>query len=334
MAQSNRTRRWLKLAVGLLTPFLLVGSATAAATQVMAYLAIHPPRERPFQTPAGRGLTYEDVSFTTSDGIRLEGWFIPSPHSQAAVILGHGFSRSRQEMLDVATMLHRNCYGVLLFDWRAHGQSAGDRTTFGYQEVKDLAAALDYVVSRPDVDSERIGVLGKSMGAAIAIRGAAVLPQLKAVVSDSPYPTLQDSIDVGVRRRGPLGLWPLRTAATYLGTKAIGIDPDLVRPVDDIDKISPRPVLIIHGGRDELVPVDTGERLYAAASEPKALWYVPDAAHVTLSARQPEEYEARVAAFFDDALNRGSMVPCGHKAAPPWMGAGSGLRGALWVPHA
>jgi fermentation-respiration switch protein FrsA (DUF1100 family) len=213
-------------------------------------------------------------------------------------------------MLDVAAMLHRNCYNVLLFDWRAHGESDGDRTTFGYEEVKDLAAALDYVSSRPEVDPERIGVLGNSMGAAIAIRGGAALPQLKAVVSDSPYPSLQDSIEVGVRRRGPLGLWPLRPLALLLGIKTIGVDPDLVRPIDEIDEISPRPVLIMHGGRDELVPDDTGDRLYTAAAEPKFLWYAPDAAHVRLSTRYPAEYEARVVAFFDAALKETTPQSC------------------------
>jgi fermentation-respiration switch protein FrsA (DUF1100 family) len=283
----------------------------------MAFLAIHPPRERVYQTPAHLGLAYQDVAFSASDGVQLTGWFIPSRDSQAAVILGHGFSRSRQEMLQVAAMLSRNCYNVLAFDWRAHGESGGERTTFGYKEVDDMAAALEFVAGRPEVDPERIGVLGNSMGGVIAIRAAAVLPQLKAVVSDSPFPSLQDSIEVGMRRRGPLGVWPLRPLAQFLGVRTIGVDPDLVRPIDDIDDISPRPVLIIHGGLDELVPADTGERLYAAASAPKLLWYVPDAAHVKLSAQYPDEYEENVVAFFDAALKETASEKCVTRATAP-----------------
>ena len=204
----------------------------------------------------------------------------------------------------MAAMLHRNCYNVLLFDWRAHGESDGERTTFGYEEVKDLAAALDYVSSRPEVDPERIGVLGNSMGAAIAIRGGAALPQLKAVVSDSPYPSLQDSIEVGVRRRGPLGLWPLRPLALFLGIKTIGVDPDLVRPIDEIDEISPRPVLIMHGGRDELVPDDTPRTTINITVDGQALT-VPE----RITVKQALELAGRA---FGGAWGEGDRpTPCG-----------------------
>jgi fermentation-respiration switch protein FrsA (DUF1100 family) len=316
MVNSQRFGRWFKLAAGVSGLIFFVGASTMAATQILTYLAVHPPRERLSLTPDELGLAYEEVAFATDDGLQLRGWFLPSRQGRAAVILGHGFTRSRQELLDVAAMLHRNCYNVLLFDWRAHGESEGERTTFGYKEVQDVAAALDFVSSRPEVDPERIGVLGKSLGGAIAIRAAADLSQVKAVVSDSPFPSLQDSIEVGVRRRGPLGAWPLRPVAMLLGTRTLGIDPDWVRPIDDIGEISPRPVLIMHGGRDELVPPDTGERLYAAAAEPKFLWYAPEAAHVELSAQYPAEYEARVVTFFDAVL-KDVGTGCALEAAAP-----------------
>lgn len=316
MVKSQRSGRWLKLAAGVSGLFLFVGASTMAATQILTFLAVHPPRERLTHTPSELGLFYEDVTFVTSDGLELRGWFLPSRQGRAAVILGHGFTRSRQEMLDVAAMLHRNCYNVLLFDWRAHGESEGKRTTFGYKEVQDVAAALDFVSSRAEVDPDRIGVLGRSLGGAIAIRAAADLAQLKAVVSDSPFPSLEDTIEVGVSRRGPLGAWPLRLIAVFLGTRTMGVDPDLVRPIDDIGEISPRPVLIMQGGRDELVPPDTGERLYAAAAEPKFLWYAPDAAHVKLASRYPAEYEARVLSFFDSAL-KNERAGCAFEAAAP-----------------
>jgi fermentation-respiration switch protein FrsA (DUF1100 family) len=310
MLQAIRRRRWLKVVLGLVGSVLMAMLLTTAATQVLSYWAVHPPREQNTRTPASLGLPYEDVAFTTQDGLQLRGWFLPTIYSDATVILGHGFSRSRQELLDVAAMLHRNRYNVLMFDWRAHGESEGTRTTFGYKEVKDVSAAVAYITSRPELDSQRIGVLGKSMGGAIAIRAAAKLPQIKAVVSDSPYPSLQDSIQVGVDRRGPLGVWPFRFIALSLGLNAIGIDPGLVRPIDDIADISPRPVLIIHGGRDALVPADTGTRLYAAAGEPKYLWYAPDVAHVEMSSRYPREYEARVVQFFDHALKVPRVAAC------------------------
>jgi alpha-beta hydrolase superfamily lysophospholipase len=302
MPSNMRPRQWLKPATIVLVPLCVAVAFTTGATQVLAYLAVHPPRERLSRTPEQFGLTFDEVAFDTTDGVALSGWFIPARGADATVILGHGFTRSRQEMLDIAAMLNRNGYHVFLFDWRAHGKSGGERSTFGYTEILDLRAAVEYVAHRPETDPERIGVLGKSMGAAIAISGAAAIPQLKAVVSDSPYPSLEESIEIGVRRRGPLGLWPLRAIATAFGLKAIGVNPDLVRPIDDIGEISPRPVLILHGGRDELIPPDTGSQLLAAAVEPKSLWYDSNASHVTLSADKPDEYERRIVAFFDAAL--------------------------------
>jgi alpha-beta hydrolase superfamily lysophospholipase len=302
MPSNLRPRQWLKPATILLAPLCFAIAFTSGATQVLAYLAVHPPRERLSQTPERFGMTFEEVVFDTPDGVALSGWFILAHGARATVILGHGFTRSRQEMLDIAAMLNRNSYHVLLFDWRAHGRSGGERSTFGHAEILDLKAAVEFVAHRPEVDPDRIGVLGKSMGAAIAISGAAAIPQLRAVVSDSPYPSLEESIEIGVRRRGPLGTWPLRTIATTLGIKAIGIDPDLVRPIDDIGEISPRPILIVHGGQDELIPSDTGSQLLEAASEPKSLWYDRNASHVTLSADQPDEYEKRIVQFFDAAL--------------------------------
>jgi fermentation-respiration switch protein FrsA (DUF1100 family) len=320
MAQITPARPWIKLVIGLLVLPVAVAACTAGTTQLLTYMAVHPTRERLTETPISRGLFFEEVGFATSDGIQLRGWFVPSRASKAAVILGHGFTRSRQELLDVAAMLNRGCYNVLLFDWRAHGESDGERSTFGLDEVKDLAAAVRYIASRPEVDQERIGVLGSSMGAAIAIRGAAVLPQIKAVVSDSPFPTLEETIEVGVRRRGPLGVWPLRPLVVALGSQAMGIDPDLVRPVDEIGDISPRPVLILHGGEDDLLPEDTGSRLYAAAAAPKSLWYVPEGTHARLASSHPLEYERRVVSFFDAALKTQGQV-CSRSDAP----------GALWV---
>ena len=312
MTSNLRPRQWLKPATILLAPLFVAVAFTTGATQVLAYLAVHPPRERLSQTPDQFGMTFEEVLFDTTDGITLSGWFIPARGARATVILGHGFTRSRQEMLDIAAMLNRNGYHVLLFDWRAHGKSGGERSTFGHTEILDLRAAVEFVVHRPEADPERIGVLGKSMGAAIAISGAAAIPQLKAVVSDSPYPSLEESIEIGVRRRGPLGVWPLRTIATALGIKAIGIDPDLVRPIDDIAEISPRPVLILHGGRDELIPPDTGTQLLEAAFEPKSLWYDRNASHVTLSAEQPDEYEKRIVQFFDTTLKPEKRQSASH----------------------
>ena len=125
------------------------------------------------------GAAHEDVAFTTSDGLRLKGWYIPSKNG-AAVISFPGRSGTQQE----ARMLADHGYGVLLFDRRGEGESEGDPNMFGWQGERDIHAAVDYLQGRPDVDPERIGGIGLSVGGEMMIEAAAESDALKAIVSE------------------------------------------------------------------------------------------------------------------------------------------------------
>jgi fermentation-respiration switch protein FrsA (DUF1100 family) len=102
-------------------------------------------------TPADSGIAYVDATFTTSDGVRLSGWYIPSMNGAAMVVL-HGASSTRSAVLDQAAVLARHGYGVLLYDARGMGRSDGRAMNFGWYGDRDLAAAIDFVASQPDVD--------------------------------------------------------------------------------------------------------------------------------------------------------------------------------------
>ena len=128
---------------------------------------------------ADLGAAHEDVSFTTSDGLRLEGWFVPSQNG-ATVIVVPGRSGPQKQ----ARMLVRNGYGVLLFDRRGEGVSDGDPNMYGWGGERDLHAAAAYLRSRPDVDPERIGAIGLSVGGEMLIHAAAHSDAFKAVVSE------------------------------------------------------------------------------------------------------------------------------------------------------
>jgi uncharacterized protein len=258
---------------------------------------IHPPRMPVTHSPAEWGIvTYEDAAFATTDGVILRGWFLPSQNG-AVVILGHGHATNREGMLPFASMLARYGYGVLLFDWRAHGASDGDKATLGNAEVLDFQAAFNYVASRPDVDAERIGVLGISMGASIMIEGAARDPRVKAVVVEAPYTSLESV--TGHRLAAVSVMVPLVIAMGQIQT---GGDVDLVRPVDEICAISPNPVLMIFGEHDNLLAPETAADMFAAACDPKELWIVPGGGHVDTLSLVPAEYEQRVITFFNNAL--------------------------------
>ena len=247
-------------------------------------------------TPADHGLTYEAVSFTTRDGLTLRGWYIPSRNG-AAVMMLHGIASNRVGVLDHAVLLARRGYGVLMFDARAHGESEGEVLQFGGDEAEDVRGAANFLQSRPDVDPERIGALGLSLGAQMSILGAARTEAVKAVVADAPCcTTFSDWAPPQTAEEWlyvPFDLTFFQFLRWHTGVS----DPLSVR--DALAQLSPRPVLIIGGGGAEQRSV---EHLFAAAREPKQLWIIPEAGHIAGLSVRPQEYEAKVASFFDEAI--------------------------------
>ena len=118
--------------------------------------------------PNHLGVPHEDVKFTTSDGLELEGWYIPSKNG-AAVISFPGRSGPQKP----ARMLARHGYGVLLFDRRGEGESEGEPNSAGWGGGKDIKAAIEYLQRRPDVDPDRIGGIGLSVGGEMMLETAA-----------------------------------------------------------------------------------------------------------------------------------------------------------------
>jgi len=292
-------RFWRNLGCFLLVVIALAGLGLAVGMswwQANAFL--HPRRHPVVETPADWGLDYREVAFTTVDGLTLRGWYLPS-NSGAAILVGHGIGGARS--LEPARLLNRHGYGVLTFDWRAHGESDGDLCTFGYHEVRDVSAALAWLQAQPDVDPERIGILGESMGAVAAIRAAAQLPQIKAVVAANPYADPEEAI-YNIWRGTGLPAFPFVPLQIALGELQTGLDLADLQPLDDVSTISPRPILILAGGQDPITGPEAGVRIYAAAGEPKELWYEPEVGHQSFLPIYPEEYERRVVGFFDAAL--------------------------------
>lgn len=247
---------------------------------------------------ANLGAPYEEVQFTTSDGYRLEGWYVPSKN-RAAVISFPGRSGTRLQ----ARMLARHGYGVLLFDRRGEGESEGDWNVFGWQGERDLHAAAAFLRGRADVDPDRIGGIGRSVGGEMLIGAAAESDAFKAVVSEGGSGrSVRDDIanlGVGVDTFLNLVTQSVLTAATAVFTN--NLPPEDLKDLSA--RISPRAVFFVYGehgqGGTERRP---NQGFYAAAGEPKEIWEVPGAQHVGGITTQPEEYERRVMAFFDREL--------------------------------
>jgi len=278
----------------------LVGVAAAFGTLflvlpvALAIFANHKARAPVAQVDLGR--PYVDVKLTTSDGLGLAGWYVPSLNG-AAVIAFPG----RSGPVRHARMLVRHGYGVLLLDRRGEGDSDGDFNARGWGGEPDLRAAVAYLRSRPDVERGRVGGLGLSVGGEMLLQAAAHDRGLRAVVSDgagnrsvAEHTHMPDAPPEPLRWIAPI---TMETAAGIVLADRLP-PPDLA---DLMPRIAPRPVLLIRGmegNGDEAL-----NRVYRDAGAPTtALWEIEHAGHTGGISAAAAEYERRVIGFFDRAL--------------------------------
>jgi hypothetical protein len=275
----------------LKTGGVLAGLMIAAIPFSIAYVSSHVARA---EVPAAHlGAAHEDVKLHTSDGLTLDGWYVPSKNG-AAVIVFPGRSGTQRQ----ARMLARHGYGVLLYDRRGEGRSEGDPNGWGWDSDKDIRAGLDFLKHRADVDAGRIGGLGLSVGGEMMLQTAAGTHDLAAVVSEGAGArTMADEVD------DVSGLAQLGAVLTYGVRDLTNVVSQNRRPPENlltlIPKIAPRPVFLIHAGAD-----DAGHRnpaYFRAAKEPKQIWEA-QGGHTDGIDREPREYERRVTRFLDDAL--------------------------------
>ena len=270
---------------------------------LVLYTNSHPPRYPLYIPPSRFGVTFEDAQFSSSDGIKLKGWFIKGNGKGRVptVIICHGLGANRSDFTELAAGLSRNGYNTLLFDFRGHGESERKASSFGYLEQRDLLGAIRYIKERKDVDAEEIAVYGFSMGGAVAVLTAAETSDIKGVIADSSFTTLREQgerLFKGSLLPSSIFLRPI----TWMYELSFRLDAGKVAPIDRIHDISPRGVMIIGGGEDEQMPSSDAMRLFAAAGEPKELWLIPGAVHGGTVYMAGDEYRKRVLRFLDTHL--------------------------------
>lgn len=293
---------WRLLAFGI---GLLALSCAASGTWLAYQRAqgiVHPARTRPWRTPASVGIrNYQEVSFLSADGLRLRGWYIP-PRNGAVVIFVHGLGSNRGQLLDDARMLYDHGYGSLLYDSRNSGESEGEVTTLGLQEMNDVDGAVEFVLAQPGGEATRIGLFGHSMGGATVILAGARNGRVGVVIAASAYTAVEDNIGSGLRHLTGLPAFPFAPLVVFFGEREVGMEIAQVRPVDVIGSISPRAVLVVHGAKDEVIPVSNAYELYAAAGEPRDLYILGSGGHADLLQADPEDYERRIIGFLEHHL--------------------------------
>jgi fermentation-respiration switch protein FrsA (DUF1100 family) len=273
----------LFLSLVVLFPFLL------------SYIYTHVARA---YVPAPRlGAAYEEVAFETSDGLTLEGWYIPSKN-RAAVISFPG----RKGPQGPARMLARHGYGVLLFDRRGEGVSDGDPNSFGWKGERDIHAAVAFLQRRSDVDPDRIGGIGLSVGGEMFIQAAAESPDIKAIVSEGAGArSVREDLELpGNKKWYELGIPTVAVLTAGTALFSNDLPPPNLKNLSS--RIAPRSVFFVYGENGQPGEIDLNPIYYAAAKEPKAIWEVPNSGHTGGLDAQPEEYERRVVSFFDAAL--------------------------------
>jgi uncharacterized protein len=258
-------------------------------------------RKVPTRTPADFHMGYDDVQVTTSDGIQLPGWWIP-PAGRGVIVLIHGYKGHRGQLLGIAEVFHRHGYGLLIPALRAHDRSGGEVISFGNEEMKDLDAWVAFLCGHGDVDPSRVGMLGVSMGGEIAIKYVAQHADIRVLVADSAFSSVDETVATSVHYFTGLPAFPFAPMIRFWIDRELGFDTSTLDAKQWIPNISPRPVFVMQGGADVVIPPDSGRKLFAAAGQPKELWFEPAVAHAKFFDTLPEEYERRVVGFFDRYL--------------------------------
>lgn len=252
-------------------------------------------------TPYETGVDYEDVRIPTANPERpLVGWWFPRPTTNEVIIACAGYRGSKSDLLGIGSAFWRAGFNTLLFDYHGHGANHGVPVTLAYRELHDFYAALEYTLAR--VPGARIGVQGFSMGAAIAILGAATRPEVRAVVADSPFASHTDVVSYAVQRVIHLPGQPFAAISDYFLLHSAGYRGRDVAPLRVIHALAGRPLLLIHGSDDDMIPVSHAYRLFDAAHEPKALWIGQGANHCGTYFLDRRAYCQRVINFFHAAL--------------------------------
>jgi hypothetical protein len=275
----------------------IAGAMIVAAVGVLPFavgnLTTHAPRWAIDESAVG--IPHEEIRIEMRDGRKLSAWYVPSRNG-AAVLLSHGSGGSRGRVPAHVRMLARHGYGVLALDNPGNGESDGHSNGLGDNAQPAIAAGLDYLEDRPDVNPKRIAGFGLSLGGEVLLDAASHDRRLAAVVSDgATRPTDGDKANPKGALEGTIGWLTTRSVRAISGMKT---SPSLL-PM--MPKIAPRPVLLVAGGGfpDEI----RASRLYRdAGGSTVQLWELPDTGHTAGLRKHPAAYERRTVGFLDRAL--------------------------------
>jgi len=289
--------KYFRLILLLLVLVLVSGFAWVTYDQA-ANLVHHPLHERQLKdkTPQQFGLQVREVEVINPQGMRLFGYYGVTKNG-ASVMLQHGFKADRSQLLEEAKILQDAGFGVLITSVRAHDKNDGQEITFGVREMADLQAWYAFLLDQ-NGPSGKVGILGNSMGAAMAIEYASRNPDISAVVSVSGFSSLQDTINVSVEHFTGLPAFPFAPAIASWAEWILNMRVEQVDATKAAAKLCQTPILVMQGGADTVVSVASGEWIYKAACGAKEFWFEEHIGHAKFDRDRPQEFARRISQFF------------------------------------
>ena len=279
----------LSIRVALVALILLAVALSARQAKLLGRHFVYFPESEVARTPSDIDLDYDDVFFSTSDGVRLNGWFVPGK-SEMTLLWFHGNAGNISHRLDNILLLHRRLgVNVSIFDYRGYGRSEGRASERGI--YLDAEAAIEYVVSRGDVNPEKeLLLFGRSLGASVAVE-MATRYQARALILESPFTSIRAMA---------------KSAYPYL---PVGILTSLIQArYDSLSKIgnARTSLMVLHGDIDEIVPVELGRELFDAANEPKRFYAIEGAGHNDTYVIGGHDYFEALGSFVQDLKGAGT----------------------------
>ncbi len=240
-------------------------------------------------------------STRTADGLTLRGWYCPTPERRRLVVLVHGMGGSRDEMAALGRDIREAGYDVLVFDLRGHGGSDPSRLFMGRRERGDVRAVLAWAHAR-GYSSDRVGWLGYSMGASTLLMEAAQNGEIQVAVLDSPFGNLPELLKAELTRHSHLPAL-FNPGILIAARVAFGVRTDDLVPLNSARRWGKRPLMLIHGEADDIVPVQQARQLARVLGPTCRSFTLPGVAHVGAYRSDPEHYVATVDHFFDKYLH-------------------------------
>lgn len=270
--------RWTLILIGLIL----------AVSIIQFFMSIHPPRFYDKDIPSNYGLKYENVSFITSDKIKIKAWLMTSEKANGTVIIGHGYPFDKGNILPVAKFLYPD-YNLLFYDHRYFGESEGQISTVGIKETEDVKAAVMFV--RESFPKQPIALYGFSLSASAMLMSK---EKVNAIIADSAYADLKLMVKHVYSIFGPLK-WPFITTTNILTKIIFGVHPEDVSPAQAV-RNSTVPIFVIHGEKDSQIPVESAYILKESNPDIEIL-IVPGVDHGYAHAMLKDEYERKIKEF-------------------------------------